>query len=266
MLKNIIRVKKETRFVVLDKTFLDDNSLSWKAKGIMAYMLSKPDDWTFYLDELMRHSTDGKASFRSGFKELQDAGYVQRVKHRKEDGTFRWETIVYEQPHTDFPQVDNPSVEKPQVEKPSMDNRKLLNNDLLSNDELNNKELNKEQQLLQQDIKEIIEFWDNNGFGFNNINAKEKLLSWLDDSPFKEPKEMIIKALDIATTNDARRLNYVEGILRNWKNESLLTLEEVEKRDGLHRSRSNNASGNGKGTSYEQAIQEAELARKSFNR
>lgn len=128
------------------------------------------------------------------------------------------------------------------------------------------KEEYKEQQLLQQDIKEIIEFWDNNGFGYNNINAKEKLLSWLYDSPFKEPKEMIIKALDIATTNDARRLNYVEGILRNWKNESLLTLEEVEKRDGLHRSRSDNASSNGKGTSYEQALREAELARKSFNR
>ena len=132
-MKNIIRVKKETGYVVIDKTFLDDKSLSWKAKGIMAYMLSKPDDWTFYLDELMKHSTDGKSSFRSGFKELQNAGYVHRVKHRQEDGTFEWETIVHERPHTDFPQVDNPSMEKPQ-----MDNRTLLNNDPLSNDELSN--------------------------------------------------------------------------------------------------------------------------------
>lgn len=132
-MKNIIRVKKETGYVVIDKTFLDDKNLSWKAKGIMAYMLSKPDDWTFYLDELMKHSTDGRASFRSGFKELQDKGYVQRVQKRQADGTFNWETIVYERPHTDFPQVDNPSMEKPQV-----DNRKLLNNNQLSNDELSN--------------------------------------------------------------------------------------------------------------------------------
>jgi hypothetical protein len=32
------------------------------------------------------------------------------------------------------------------------------------------------------DVKEIIEFWDVNGFGFSNVNAKQQLLSWLDDS------------------------------------------------------------------------------------
>lgn len=260
-----MRVKKETHYVIIDKTFLADKKLSWKAKGIMAFMLSKPDDWTFYLDELMQHSTDGKASFRSGFKELQNRGYVKRVKHRKDDGTFEWETIVYERPHTDFPQVDKPHMDKPQVENPSMDNRKLLSNDELSNDELNNKELSNEQQLQQQDVKEIIEFWDNNGFGYNNINAKEKLLSWLDDSPFKEPKEMILKALDIATENDARRLNYVEGILRNWRNESLLTVEEVENNDNRVQGRRNSNAGNSrKGKSYEQVLRETELARKTF--
>src|SRR5690625_1264429 len=111
-MKNIIRVKKDTSYVVIDKTFLGDTSLSWKAKGILAYMLSMPDDWTFYLDELAKHSTDGKSSFRSGFNELKKSGYVRRKKHRQKDGTFKWETVVYERPHTDFPQVDNPHVEK----------------------------------------------------------------------------------------------------------------------------------------------------------
>src|SRR5690625_1486003 len=71
-MKSIVRIKKNADFVVMDKTFLNDKSLSWKAKGIMAYMLSKPDDWTFYIDELIKHSTDGKSSFRSGFKELKE--------------------------------------------------------------------------------------------------------------------------------------------------------------------------------------------------
>jgi len=131
--KSIVRIKKETNFVVMDKSFLNDTTLSWKAKGIMAYMLSKPDDWTFYIDELIKHATDGKASFRSGFKELRESGYVQRIQKRDDDGTFTWETIVYEQPHTDFPQVDNPQVEKPQV-----DNRPLLNNDSTKNDSTKN--------------------------------------------------------------------------------------------------------------------------------
>ena len=137
-MKNIIRVKKDTNYVVMDKTFLSDTRLSWKAKGIMAYMLSMPDDWTFYLDELVKHSTDGKSSFKSGFNELKKNGYVRRERQKREDGTFKWETIVYERPYTDFPLMENPSMENPLVENPSMENQPLLNNNKLSNDKLSN--------------------------------------------------------------------------------------------------------------------------------
>lgn len=80
----------------------------------------------------------------------------------------------------------------------------------------------------QEDVNEIIEFWDRNGFGFSNVNAKQQLLAWLDDSSFSQPKEMILKAMEIACSNNKRRLNYVVAILRNWENESLLTAADVE--------------------------------------
>src|SRR5699024_7167566 len=96
---------------------------------------------------------------------------------------------------------------------------------------INNPINNTLEQLLQHEgAAEIIQFWDNNGFGYNNVNAKHKLLSWLDDSNFKNPSEMILKALDIASTNDRRTLAYVEGILRNWTNESILTVDEIKDR------------------------------------
>ena len=118
----------------MDKTFLNDTSLSWKAKGIMAYMLSKPDNWTFYIDELIKHSTDGKASFRSGFKELQEKGYIKRYPIRKGNKIDRWETVVLENPLlTDFQEVENQEVENQEVE-----NRTLLNNDNTKNDNTKN--------------------------------------------------------------------------------------------------------------------------------
>lgn len=85
------------------------------------------------------------------------------------------------------------------------------------------------------DVKEIIEFWDANGFGFTNVNAKQQLLSWLDDSLFLQPKEMILKAMTIACANNKRKLNYIVGILKNWENESLLTVEEVDSYDEKHK-------------------------------
>ena len=45
-LNEVIRVKKRpSNFVMMDKTFLEDDRLSYKAKGLLAYLLSKPDDW-----------------------------------------------------------------------------------------------------------------------------------------------------------------------------------------------------------------------------
>jgi DnaD/phage-associated family protein len=88
-----------------------------------------------------------------------------------------------------------------------------------------------ENQLKNQktiDVKEIVEFWDNNGFGFSNVNAKQQLLSWLDDSSFLQPKDVILKAMTIACANNKRKLNYVVGILKNWENESLLTAHEID--------------------------------------
>lgn len=79
-----------------------------------------------------------------------------------------------------------------------------------------------------RDVKEIIEFWDHNGFGFTNVNGKEQLLSWLDNSSFLQPKEMIVRAMNIACANNKRRLSYVVGILKNWENESIVTIEELD--------------------------------------
>ncbi|OIK11926.1 hypothetical protein BIV60_17225 [Bacillus sp. MUM 116] len=105
--------------------------------------------------------------------------------------------------------------EKQKAFEHNIENNPDIQNPLLSNQKT-------------EDVKEIIEFWDANGFGFTNVNAKEQLLSWLDDSSFLQPKEMILKAMNIACANNKRKLNYIVGILKNWENESLLTLEEVE--------------------------------------
>ncbi|MDR7079759.1 DnaD/phage-associated family protein [Neobacillus niacini] len=60
------------------------------------------------------------------------------------------------------------------------------------------------------------------------MNAKQQLLAWLDDSCFLQPKAVILKAMKIACANNKRRLSYVVGILKNWENESLLTLEVID--------------------------------------
>lgn len=45
----VFRVYKESgNFVTVHKNFIHDDNLSWKAKGILLYLLSRPDDWQIY--------------------------------------------------------------------------------------------------------------------------------------------------------------------------------------------------------------------------
>lgn len=129
----VIRVIKNKDFVVMNKTALHDSNLSWKAKGLHAYMLSMPDDWTFYNSELIKHATDGRDSFKSAMKELKEAGYVVRRPKQNEQGKLDgWETLVYEYP------IDEKAVER---EISQSVNPPLLNNkETKELKELNNKE------------------------------------------------------------------------------------------------------------------------------
>ncbi|MBS4931766.1 MAG: hypothetical protein KH020_10685 [Clostridiales bacterium] len=127
-LNEVIRVKKRpSNFVMMDKTFLEDERLSFKAKGILAYLLSKPDDWKVIVGNLVNSSKDGKASVYAGLKELKECGYYEKVPIRNEQGTriIRWESTVYEVPIsllTDFQEIENQDIENQFIENRERNN------------------------------------------------------------------------------------------------------------------------------------------------
>ena len=98
--QTIFRVIKnpENPFVMMDKRVLADPKLSYKAKGILAYLLSRPDNWIINVSDVVNHSPDGEFAIRTGIKELIIAGYVQRKVERNGKHIVRWVMEVYEQP------------------------------------------------------------------------------------------------------------------------------------------------------------------------
>lgn len=122
-LTNIVRVQKNKDYTVINNASINDQRLSWKAKAIHVFMLSKPDNWTFYNEEIMKWATDGKDSFNSGLKELKKYGYVKKERRQGKDGKFDWVTVVYEVPQSQL--LERP--EKPSMENPHMDNKNKLN-------------------------------------------------------------------------------------------------------------------------------------------
>jgi len=73
---------KNHPFVLVDKGFLNNNKLSLKAKGLLTLMLSHPDDWSFYMENISEMSSDGKASHVSAMKNLIEQGYIEKQQAR----------------------------------------------------------------------------------------------------------------------------------------------------------------------------------------
>lgn len=80
--------------------YLTDHELSFKAKGIMAVLLSEKHNLKHRsaISFLLKNSRDGKDSLHSGLKELENKGYIKKKIDRNADGTFdnaRFEIEVF---------------------------------------------------------------------------------------------------------------------------------------------------------------------------
>ena len=79
--------KHDNPYVMIDKKCLEDSHLSWKARGILAYLLSKPKDWEVLTCDLVAKSdNEGRAAIRSAMRELVACGYAALQPIQGEDG------------------------------------------------------------------------------------------------------------------------------------------------------------------------------------
>jgi hypothetical protein len=82
----IIRIEKRQHpFVQIDKRPLENPKLSWKAKGLLAYLMSRPNDWKIYMAQLVKVSTDGRVAVQAALAELRAAGHASIRQIRSPD-------------------------------------------------------------------------------------------------------------------------------------------------------------------------------------
>lgn len=136
----IFRVYKNKThpYTIIDNTPINDKRLSAKAKGILLYLISKPNYWFINLPNLISAFTDGERSIRTGINELIKFGYIIRTHARKKDGRFSfYDYAVYEQPFTKpiDSSVSLPERQNAVLDNPVLDNSTLLNTNIKTNTE-----------------------------------------------------------------------------------------------------------------------------------
>jgi len=254
-------VKKENPFVQIDKYFLNDENLTWSAKGILAYILSKPNDWVIRKEDLIRRSGDGKAKVEAALLNLLANGYINWFQEKEDDGTFgEWVYDVYERPEfnpnlesckemgylrimskknktkerNSKPKVNNqvsgsPKVNNPLSDNPTSDNHPFTKNDFSNNDFNNILEEEEEKEL-----NSLVSFFSKNITESGKEAVKQNIAKWLKILPY----EVIKLEIENCSLYGAKTWIYVEKALQESLDLKIVTIEALQQKYDRHQEKS----------------------------
>lgn len=106
----IIKLTERDKWVTVVKQTVEDDRLSWGARGLHTYLMSKPPDWRVRERQLVDAARTGRTRVRGYLRELEACGYIVRTQGHRDDGTFdSSEVLVFEIPQVST--VDGKSVD-----------------------------------------------------------------------------------------------------------------------------------------------------------
>lgn len=132
------------KFGATPNELLNHKCISFKSKGLYAYIQSKPDEWEFSVSNISSQSKESLDAIRQGLLELEKYGYLLRKKYQNNAGHWYIDYYLAINPF-EFPITENPMLENPIQENPTLENPitgKPQNN---SKQEVSKKEISKQE-------------------------------------------------------------------------------------------------------------------------
>ena len=139
---------------------LEDTRLSWRAKGLLCYMLSRPDNWKINKTDIYKRATEGRDAMQAALVELKELDYLHVYRNVLENGQFSgwiWEyddmpftPDILENRTTEKPQendqfqANSRTTENPYFGKPVLRDSSTYNNTDYNNTDFNNTKKDKE--------------------------------------------------------------------------------------------------------------------------
>jgi DnaD/phage-associated family protein len=202
---SIIRVRKDANYFSASNEPFNDTRLSWESRGLMGYLLSKPNNWEVRMSDLEKQGPAGNHKLRRMLAELRAYGYMNRIRVTVENNKFDWITEVFESPS----QNPNPSKEIVIASggfptSGSSTSGKVP--DIESTEETSTKE---RERLDAEVCKKLSEL---SGGSLNSDTPQ-----MLDEWRINHSQERILQAIGIAKEKRARSAKYVDEILIGWE-------------------------------------------------
>ena len=145
--------KFDNHFTQIPNAWLRDSGLSYKARGILAELLSHAKGFTVSRDRMARMSKEGKDAISSGIAELEAHGYLRREQTRLPNGTLGPTLWVTQDPTGPVNTAVEPLADYPAAVDPAAVDPHSKNNEVKNNNVKNTKLL----ESLENDFEK---FWD----------------------------------------------------------------------------------------------------------
>ena len=124
----VIKSKIQTNYFIYPNT-VAQSSLSLEAKGLIAYMSSKPSDWVFHKSVIQEECGIGKDKLSRLFKELEANGNLTYTQSYDKKGRFKsYETVFFVDPSNNpafLPLTDYPVAVKPLAVNPQLQSKDI---------------------------------------------------------------------------------------------------------------------------------------------
>ncbi len=244
---------------MINKAAMEDKRLSFEARGVLAYILVKPDNWRVHVADLRKSGNVGRDKVYRIINELMTLGYVTRDVERKEDGTMG-DTVyrVTEKPKAstesppeehrkveplpEKPDTAEPDTAEPDTAEPDTAEPLPVNTDSNNKEEFNKKELitNKESSIdprVDDGEKRLVKTLSN-ALQQAGIGINQAIFDQYMELVANYGLHAVLSGLHAAVENNKQqRFKYVAACVANVANGTRPVFAEKEATNGTSHSR-----------------------------
>ena len=193
------KLKIKNKYGIIPNNLLNETTVSLKAKGLFAYLQSKPEEWKFSIERISAQLKEGSESIRGAVKELEELGYLKRTSIKKDGKYNGYDYSLLENPIIENPSTENTSTGIQVMGKPPT----LSKKDISKKDIVNN--IIQPKQVLSVDngkeVNTILTLFTeiNPTLGYNKTPQRNAVGYLLDKYGLLKTKKLVKYSLDIQT-------------------------------------------------------------------